>query len=135
MGQRLLALRRTPTVTRVLVKLAVVGRCRGNGCPAQLSRSCPAGWAGFGSPCPWPVAVPGARRSVIECGLVGSSHGSILWSRACHTFPSPRLETLGASSDHGGGGLAPGDVFIWGAPVLVSPRAAVGGPRYPEDRK
>ena len=73
------------------MKLAVVGRCRGNGCPAQLPRSCPAGWAGFGSPCPWPVAVPGARRSVIGCGLVGSSHDAILWSRACHTFPSPRL--------------------------------------------
>jgi hypothetical protein len=32
--------------------LAVVGRCRGNGCPAQVPRSCPAGWAGFGSPHP-----------------------------------------------------------------------------------
>src|ERR1700737_2299230 len=109
-----------------------VGRFAGNGCPAQLPRSCPAGRAGFGSPCPWPVAVPGARRSVIECGLVGSSHDAILWSRACHTFPSPRLMTLGASSDHGGGGLVSGDVFIWGAPVLVSPRAAVGGRRYPD---
>src|ERR1700724_490501 len=116
----------------LLVRLAVVGRCRGNGCPAQLRRSCPAGWAGFGSPCPWPVAVPGARLSVIGCGLVGSSHDAILWSRACHTFPSPRLMTLGASSDHGGGCLVSGDVFIWDAQVMASPRAAVGGRRSPD---
>jgi hypothetical protein len=99
----------------------------GNGCPVRVPRSCPAGWAGFGSPCPWPVAVSGIHLSVIGRGLVGSSHDAILWSRACHTFPSPRLVALGASADHGGGCLVSGDVLIGGAPVLVSPRAAVGG--------
>jgi hypothetical protein len=74
-----------------LMELAVVGRCRGNGCPAQVPRSCPAGRMGCGSPRPWPVAVPGTHRSVIGRGLVGSSHHAILWSRACHTFPSPHL--------------------------------------------
>src|SRR6202040_547738 len=81
---------------------------------------------GFGSPCPWPVAAVG-RLLVFGCGLVGSSHATILWSCACHTFPSPRPKALGASADHRGGCLVSGDVFIGGAPVLVSPRAAVGG--------
>ena len=60
-----------------------------------MSRSCPAGRTGFGSPYPWPVAAPGIRRSVIGCGLVGSSQDAILWSRACHTSPSPHLNGLG----------------------------------------
>src|ERR1700682_5947101 len=38
----------------------------------------------------------------------------------------PRLETLGASADHGGGCLVSGDVLIRGAPVPVTPHAAVG---------
>jgi hypothetical protein len=59
--------------------------------------------------------------------LVLAAHDAILWSRACHTFPSPRLVALGASSDHGGGCLVPGDVLRRRAPVLVSPRAGVGG--------
>src|ERR1700682_338087 len=79
----------------LLLELAVVGRCRGNGCPAQHPRSCPVGRTGFGSPCPWPVAVTDNRPRVARCGLVGSSHDVTLWSRACHTFPSPRLVALG----------------------------------------
>jgi hypothetical protein len=51
----------------LLVKLAVVGRCRGNGCPALQLRSCPVGCAGFGSPCPWPVAAVG-HPLVFGCG-------------------------------------------------------------------
>src|SRR6202022_1343084 len=57
--------------------------------------------AGFGSPCPWPVAEIG-RPLVFGCGLVGSSHATILWWCACHTFPSPRPKALGASADHRG---------------------------------
>jgi hypothetical protein len=91
----------------LLVKLAVVGRCRGNGCPALQLRSCPVGCAGFGSPCPWPVAAVG-HPLVLGCGLVGSSHATILWSCACHTFPSPRPKAVGASADHGGGCLVSG---------------------------
>jgi hypothetical protein len=117
---------RPPHTSPLLVKLAVVGRCRGNGCPALQLRSCPVGCAGFGSPCPWPVAAIG-RLLVVGCGLVGSSHHTILWSCACHTFPSPRPQALGASADHRGGCLVSGDVFIGGAPVPVSPRAAVRG--------
>ena len=60
-------------------------------------------------------------------GLVGSSHDAILWSRACHTFPTPCLVALGATPDHGGGCLVSGDVCVGLAPVLIAPRAAVGG--------
>jgi hypothetical protein len=91
------ALGSTRRAQPLLFELDAVGRCRGNGCPAQQPRTCPVGRTGFGSPGPWPVAVTDGRLSVLRCGLVGSSHHAILRSRACHTFPSPRLETLGAS--------------------------------------
>jgi hypothetical protein len=59
----------------------------------------------------WPVAVSGTHLSVIGRGLVGSSHDAILRSRACHTFPSPRRQTLGASADYRGGCPVSGDVL------------------------
>lgn len=122
-----MAASRTRCVVPLLVWWAIVGRYRGNGCPVQLPHSYPAGRAGFGSPLPWLVAVPGTHLSVIVRGLVGSSHDAILWSRACHTFPSPCLMALGASTDHRGGCLVSGDVLIRPAPVLISPHAGVGG--------
>src|SRR5260370_1025234 len=42
------------------------------------------------------VSAAGIHPRVAWPGLVGSSHGAILWSRACHTFPSPGLAALGA---------------------------------------
>jgi 8-oxo-dGDP phosphatase len=48
----------------------------------------------------------------------------ILWSRACHTFPSPRLKALGASADHGGDCPASGDVFTCGGTFTADPPSA-----------
>ena len=81
-----MAASRTRCVVPLLVWWAIVGRYRGNGCPVQLPHSYPAGRAGFGSPLPWLVAVPGTHLSVIVRGLVGSSHDAILWSRASTPF-------------------------------------------------
>ena len=73
------------------------------------------------------MAAIGVRLRGVGCGLVGSSRATILWSLACHTFPSPRLESLGASADHGGGCLVSGDVLIGGAPVRITPDTGIGG--------
>jgi len=107
------------------LKLVVVGQlCRGNGCPAWVTVFVPAGRARFGSWRPWPVAITGRPR-LLRSGLVGSSHGAILWLRACHTFPAPGAIALGATPDHRGGRLVSGDVWVGAAPVLVAPDAGV----------
>src|SRR5215469_12411203 len=65
------------------------------------------------------------------CGLDGSSPCLILWSGAGHTCPSPGPVALRTTCDHQTGGLVTCGGVAWGAgrfaPVLVAPRAGVGG--------